>query len=95
MDVLIAGAILHDIGKIHCYDYNLRNIDITDLFLKHEHIIHGVKLATQFVKSIKLDNILHIIASHHNLKEWGSPVKPHCIEAWIVHYADNISGKLG
>lgn len=95
MDILIAGAILHDIGKINCYEYNQRNIDITDLFLKHEHIIQGVKLVTQYVRSKKIDNILHIIASHHNLKEWGSPVKPNFIEAWIVHYADNISGKIG
>ncbi len=95
MDVLIAGAILHDIGKINCYEYNQRNIDITELFLKHEHIIQGVKIVTQYVRSKKIDNILHIIASHHNFKEWGSPIKPNCIEAWIVHYADNISGKIG
>ena len=95
MDVLIAGAILHDIGKINCYEYNQINIDITGLFLRHEHIIHGVKLVTQYVRSKKIDNILHIIASHHNLKKWGSPVKPISIEAWIVHYADNISGKIG
>ena len=95
IDILIAGSILHDTGKIFCYDYNQRNIDITDLFLKHEHIIQGVKLTTQFINSKNLDNILHIIASHHNLKEWGSPVKPNSIEVWLVHYADNISGKIG
>ena len=39
--------------------------------------------------------ILHIIASHHNLKEWGSPIHPNSAESWIVHYADNISGKIG
>jgi len=43
----------------------------------------------------KLDNILHIIASHHNLKEWGSPIQPNSIEAWIIHYAENISAKIG
>ncbi len=95
MDLLIAGAILHDIGKINYYDFYKRNIDITDIFLKQEHIIQGVKLVTQFIRSKKIDNILHIIASHHNLKKWGSPVKPTCIEAWIIHYADNISGKIG
>ncbi len=95
MDLLIAGAILHDIGKIYCYDYKQQNIDITEIFLKHEHIIQGVKLVAQFIKSNKIDSILHIIASHHNLKEWGSPVKPNSIEAWIIHYADNISGKIG
>jgi len=95
MDILIAGAILHAIGKIYCYDYNPRNINITDILLKHEHVIQGVKLATKFIRPRNIDSILHIIASHHNLKEWGSPVKPNSIEAWIIHYADNISGKIG
>jgi len=59
-----------------------------------------VKLVTQFIKSNKIDSILHITANHHNLKEWGSPIKPspikpNSIEAWINHYADNISGKIG
>lgn len=66
MEVLIASVILHDIRKINCYEYNQRNIDITEIFLKHEHIIQGVKLVTQYVSSKKIDNILHIIASHHN-----------------------------
>lgn len=65
------------------------------LFIQHEHIIQGVKIVSQNIILIKLDDIIHIIASHHNLKEWGSPAKPNSIEAWIIHYAENISRKIG
>ena len=30
-----------------------------------------------------------------NQKDWGSPVKPNSIEAWIIHFADNLSAKIG
>ena len=94
-DLLIAGAILHDIGKINCYEQFENHIYITDTFLNQDHIINGTKIVSQEIQSDKLDDILHIIASHHYLKEWGSPVEPNSIEAWIIHFADNISAKIG
>lgn len=94
-DLLIAGAILHDIGKINCYEQFENHIDITDTFLTQDHIINGTKIVSQEIQSKKLDAILHIIASHHQLKEWGSPVQPNSVEAWIIHFADNISAKIG
>lgn len=94
-DLLIAGAVLHDIGKINCYEQFENHIDITDTFLNQDHIINGIKIVSQEIQSEKLDDILHIIASHHYLKEWGSPVEPNSIEAWIIHFADNISAKIG
>ena len=94
-DLLIAGAILHDIGKINCYEQFDGYVDITETFLNFEHIINGIKLVSQEIKSEKLDDLLHIISSHHQLKKWGSPVKPNSIEAWIIHFADDISAKIG
>ena len=94
-DILIAGAILHDIGKINCYEQFENYIDITDTFLNQDHIINGIKIVSQEIQSEKLDDIIHIIASHHYLKEWGSPVEPNSVEAWIIHFADNISAKIG
>lgn len=94
-DLLIAGAILHDIGKINCYEQFENFVDITDTFLNQDHIINGTKIVSQEIQSEKLDDILHIIASHHQLKEWGSPVEPNSVEAWIIHFADNISAKIG
>jgi 3'-5' exoribonuclease len=36
----------------------------------------------------------HIIVSHQNLPEWGSPIAPHTPEALLVHYADEIDAKF-
>jgi 3'-5' exoribonuclease len=40
------------------------------------------------------DILRHIIISHHGVEEWGSPRKPMCIEALIVHYIDNLDAKV-
>jgi len=38
-------------------------------------------------------HLLHLIASHHGLREYGSPVTPRSPEAWMLHYIDNIDAK--
>ncbi|MHA1252435.1 MAG: HD domain-containing protein [Candidatus Helarchaeota archaeon] len=93
-DLLLAGAILHDIGKINCYEFDNNLIIRTTIFEEQEHIIHGIKLVSQNITSKKLDDLLHIIASHHNLKEWGSPVQPKTDEAWLIHFVENLSSKI-
>jgi 3'-5' exoribonuclease len=40
------------------------------------------------------DVLKHIILSHHGEAEWGSPKKPMCVEALIVHYIDNLDAKV-
>jgi len=92
-DLLIASATLHDIGKIKCYETSNGIIQITDTFAKQEHIINGIKIVSQEIKSDKLDELIHILASHHNTKEWGSPIEPKTNEAWIIHCVENLSSK--
>ncbi len=94
-DLIIAGSVLHDIGKINCYEFDTGGISITDIGRKQDHIVNGIKIVSQNIQSPKLDALLHIIASHHNLQEWGSPVPPQGIEAWIIHFAENCSSKVG
>ena len=93
-DLLIAGAILHDIGKVNCYEIHNRVIELTDIFDEQEHIINGIKIISQEIKSEKLDELIHILASHHNIKEWGSPIEPITNEAWIIHTVENLSSKI-
>lgn len=93
-DLIIAGGTLHDIGKINCYDITDESIEITNIFLKQDHIINGIKLISQNIKSENIDELIHIVASHHNIKEWGSPIEPKSREAWIVHFAENLSSKI-
>ena len=94
MDLLIVGSILHDVGKINCYKNEDGKIELTNIYREQDHIIDGIKIISQEVDSDKLDDIIHIIASHHNLKEWGSPVEPNSSEAWIIHFSENLSSKI-
>ena len=94
IDLLIVGSILHDVGKINCYKNENGKIELTNIYREQDHIVNGIKIVSQEVDSDKLDDIIHIIASHHNLKEWGSPIEPNSSEAWIIHFSENLSSKI-
>jgi 3'-5' exoribonuclease len=92
-DLIIAGGLLHDIGKLDCYEYIEQQIDVTATYFEQEHIVKGIAMVAEKIRGPKKDALIHIIASHHQLPEWGSPVKPVRAEAWIIHYADDFSSK--
>lgn len=94
IDVVIAGACLHDLGKLDTYLLNpmpAMTLDGTVI----DHIASGYvrfcKLADEFKLTPMMKTILgHIILSHHGQKEFGSPVLPATPEAMIVAAADNL-----
>jgi 3'-5' exoribonuclease len=93
-DLVIVGAILHDVGKINCYQFVEGAIDTTPLIAEHDHIVNGIKLASQYITAPQLDKLIHIIASHHKEKNYGSPVTPITNEAWLINTADDLSSKI-
>lgn len=96
-DILIAGIILHDIGKIFEYDTDLV-VKLTTEGKLLGHIYMGSsfveKAADKDMPKILLDEIIHIILSHHGDLEFGSPVKPRTPEAITISMLDNTSAKL-
>jgi 3'-5' exoribonuclease len=96
-DLLITGALLHDIGKIDTYDHS--TFKITDKGRLLGHIPIGIMIVDRKISSIKNfpikleETIKHLILSHHGELEWGSPVQPATFEALLLHYADNIDSK--
>jgi 3'-5' exoribonuclease len=97
-DLLITGAILHDIGKIYEYKYP-EIIDYTDEGRLIGHITIQDALVTERIGEIKnfptdLKNQLrHALMSHHGEKEMGSPKRPKTLEAVILHFADNLDAQ--
>lgn len=97
LDLIIAGALLHDIGKIFTYDIESASIEMADAGLLFEHIVIGndviqKKAAVLGEKYDKIAEYLsHIILSHHGQIEYGSPITPKFLEAYIIAMADKLS----
>ncbi len=99
-DLLLTGALLHDIGKIHTYSI-AGFVDYTDEGRLLGHIVSGDELVNQRIKKIegfpdKLAlELRHLILSHQGELEFASPVVPQTIEAIILYYADEMDAKAG
>lgn len=98
-DLLITGAILHDIGKIYELSYR-RSFDYTDEGRLLGHITIGVELVDERIRLIKdfpreLAILLkHMLLSHHGHLEFGSPKRPKTIEAIVLYYLDDMDAKI-
>jgi 3'-5' exoribonuclease len=100
-DVAVAGALLHDIGKLEAYTDDSPSIDLTDAGRLHGEIALGYYRIRRMIEGIAgfpeglAQAIGHIILSHHGTLEHGSPVVPCTREATLVHMIDNLGGRLG
>jgi len=98
-DLLVAGAILHDIGKIYELSYR-RSLHYTDDGQLLGHIVLGLRILDEKVRLApdfppRLRNLLdHFIISHHGELEWGSPKVPMFAEALLLHCLDNLDAKM-
>jgi 3'-5' exoribonuclease len=98
-DLLIAGAIFHDIGKIDEFEYQFK-IDYSDKGRLLNHIVIGLKMVDEKLSEIEAfpeDQALllkHMIVSHHGAREFGSPEPPKIIEAVLLNYIDEIDSKV-
>lgn len=98
-DYLIAGIILHDLGKIE----ELTSPAVTEYSNKGKLLGHisimDARLA-QIGQELKLDDseelliLRHMVLSHHGEYEYGSPVRPETLEAEVLSQIDNIDAKI-
>jgi len=98
-DLLVAGALLHDIGKIDELSSDV-GFDKTDAGQMVGHIVLGTILLHdiinslgQFPNDLRLE-LMHLILSHHGSREYGSPVVPATAEAIALHHLDNLDAKV-
>lgn len=98
-DLLLAGAILHDIGKIYELSYD-RGFSYTSEGQLLGHIVIGMRLIGEKLRALpdfppKLRALLeHLVLSHHGALEFGSPKLPLFPEALLLHYLDDLDAKM-
>jgi len=98
-DVILAGVVLHDIGKLQELDYDLATSYSREGRLLG-HIMLGTKVVSDAAAAIEgfppdlLTEIQHLILSHHGRLEFGSPVTPMTVEAFILSFVDDLDAKI-
>ena len=101
VDLVVAGAMLHDIGKVESYRVGPGGFTFTPCGLLVGHVVLGVLMLERRLAALgetvctagQLLELQHLILSHHGKLEYGSPVEPMTAEAEIVHRADESSAK--
>jgi 3'-5' exoribonuclease len=98
-DLLLAGVVLHDTGKIDELNY-ARGISYSTEGRLLGHIMIGVTLVRERIRAIPefpapLAVLLeHLILSHHGTHEFGSPALPQTREAMALHFIDDFDSKM-
>jgi len=99
-DLLLAGALLHDIGKVSELAYSSGGVGYTDegrlvghIVMTAQAIHTKAKAIPDFPKSLE-HHLTHLVLAHHGQLEHGSPKLPATLEAYVVHAIDALDARL-
>lgn len=100
-DLVMVGALLHDIGKVRAYAITPTGFTHTPAGSLVGHVVLGALMLQERLAAISPDDLsgsqrlelFHLILSHHGALELGSPVQPMTVEAELLHWADETSAK--
>ena len=98
-DLLLAGTLLHDMGKAIEYDIS-KSFSFSEDGRLVGHITRAVVLVEKAaaelggIPEIDLRNLVHLIVSHHGTQEWGSPIVPKTLEAVLLHQLDLLDSRV-
>ncbi len=99
-DMVVAGGLLHDIGKTKAYTDDILFPSMTDIGRLHGEIVIGQTMVSKLIDEAECFpqeiamRLLHVVISHHGMREKGSPVIPMTREAIIVHYCDDMTARV-
>jgi 3'-5' exoribonuclease len=99
LDLLLTGAILHDIGKIRELNY-ARGFSYSTEGQLLGHIVIGLRIVDEKLRLVPdfpaplRDLLIHMVLSHHGELEYGSPKVPMFAEAMLLHHLDNLDSKM-
>ncbi len=98
-ELVLAGVLLHDIGKLEAYswrgvfEYTQAGALVGHVVLGALMLDHRLRQEPELCTQTEREILLHLVLAHHGRLEWGSPVQPLTLEAEVLHWADNASAK--
>jgi len=98
--LLMAGALLHDIGKVKEFSFEIHPFDYTDSGRLMGHLVLGVEMIQERLNRLGdfpaelAVRLKHLVLSHHGRHEFGSPALPMMTEAFVLHYLDDLDAKM-
>lgn len=95
VDLATVGGMCHDIGKLFCYSISGTCIEMTAEAMLYDHVTIGNSMLDEYnakypEHGAACGMLKHIICSHHGTRDFGAIVTPCFMEAYIVHYADQL-----
>ena len=104
IDLVVAGALLHDVGKVEAYTVDAKGLGYDPRNHLIGHVVLGCLMFTERVAASRaagtctmtdaqVTELQHMILSHHGSLDFGSPVQPMTVEAELLHWADETSAK--
>lgn len=98
-DLLTAGILLHDIGKLDEMSWDL-DFDYTDegrmighVIISTQHVAAVIEQVPDFPENLALQ-LEHLILAHHGRYEYGSPRRPKSLEAIALHHLENLDAQV-
>jgi 3'-5' exoribonuclease len=99
-ELLLAGALLHDIGKIKEFAYDTYPFNYTDKGRLMGHLVLGAEMIQEKTNTLPgfpedlSTRLQHLVLSHHGRYEFGSPCLPMMSEAFVLNFLDDLDAKL-
>jgi 3'-5' exoribonuclease len=98
-DLLLFGAIFHDVGKVRELSWNAGGFAYTTEGRLLGHVVLGERLVSEYVavlpgfpEELAL-RLSHLLVAHQGETEYGSPERPKTLEALLVHLTDNLDAR--
>ena len=98
-DILLFGAIFHDVGKVRELSWNAGGFAYTTEGRLLGHVVLGERLVSQYVAMLPgfpeelALRLSHLLVAHQGETEYGSPERPKTLEALLVHLTDNLDAR--
>lgn len=98
--LLMAGAILHDLGKVREFSFAVPPFDYSDQGRLLGHMVISLEIIQEKIATLSDFSertammIKHLVISHHGRYEFGSPALPMIREAFVLNFIDDLDAKM-